>query len=261
MANKKVKKSQSKIKKKSWFSIKAPKSFGGVEVGETLVEDPKLIIGRMVSMNLMTLTRDPKKQGVNIRFKVVSLEQNNAETIFSRYKVMPSSIKRMVRRSKNRLDHSFKCKTVDGVLLTVKPLVLTMNQCNKSVMTALRKKVVSFIFYHVGKKTLDQVVMDIVSSKLQFALKKSLSKLYPVAICELREVSVTEYDENVLKAASLTQPEEVIATTTEAYEDVPSQDQPEEEAEQKEDEDAEEPEEEAPKKVSKKKAKVSETDD
>jgi small subunit ribosomal protein S3Ae len=202
MVNKKVKKSQSKTKRKTWVTLKAPQVFGGGELGHTLVEDPKLVMGKAISANLMNLTRDPKKQGVNVRFKVSALHSSYAQTIFSNYKVMPSSIKRIVRRNKNRVDHSFKCKTADGTLLTVKPIVLTMNKCNNSVNKAIRKKVVSFIYYHFGKRTLDQVCQDIIGSKIQYALKKSLAKIYPVSICELREVSVSTYSEAVLKKAA-----------------------------------------------------------
>ncbi len=194
---KKVKKSQSKIKKKVWVKLVAPPAFGKADLGEASVEDPRQAIGKTVTANLMTLTRDPKKQGINVRFIVRKMHESHAETIFNRYRLMPASIKRMVRRNKNRLDHSFKCKTSDGVLLILKPIVLTMNKCNRSVIQALRKKVVSFLFYNVGKKTFDQFVQELITAKIQISLKRSLSKLYPVAICELREAIVSSYPDTM----------------------------------------------------------------
>ena len=58
-----------KIKKKNWYQIVAPKIFNGAMLGETIVYDQNAMVGKTVTQNLMNLTNDSKRQNVNIKFE------------------------------------------------------------------------------------------------------------------------------------------------------------------------------------------------
>ena len=60
-----------KLKKKQWYQIVAPNQFDNVTLGETLVAEPKAMLGKTLTHNLMNLTNDTKKQNINIHFKVI----------------------------------------------------------------------------------------------------------------------------------------------------------------------------------------------
>ena len=55
-----------KKKRKKWIPILSTKEFHNMEIGETYIEDPATAIGKVVTINLMVLTRDPKKQSKNV---------------------------------------------------------------------------------------------------------------------------------------------------------------------------------------------------
>ena len=55
-----------KVKKKTWVKILSPAIFGQKEIGETIVFEPKKLVGKKIDTNLMILTGDPRKQHVTI---------------------------------------------------------------------------------------------------------------------------------------------------------------------------------------------------
>ncbi|MBI3035503.1 hypothetical protein HYY71_04210 [Candidatus Woesearchaeota archaeon] len=103
-----------KLKKKQWYPIIAPKQFDNVVLGETLVYEPGLMLGKTLSHSLMNLTNDMKRQNVNIHFKVVEIEGDKAKTSIIGYQIIPSSVKRFVRRASEKMDISFACETADN---------------------------------------------------------------------------------------------------------------------------------------------------
>ena len=59
-----------KVKKKRWCQIIGPKIFRDTILGETAVIDPNMLINRALTVNLMTLTNDIKKQNINVSFLI-----------------------------------------------------------------------------------------------------------------------------------------------------------------------------------------------
>ena len=51
-----------KWKKKKWYNLVAPKMFNSQQLGQTLASDDSQLKDRTTTLNLMTLTRDIKKQ-------------------------------------------------------------------------------------------------------------------------------------------------------------------------------------------------------
>ena len=58
------------IKKKIWVQLVAPQSFNSQLIGEIPTTETKKLIGRVVTVNLMSLTGDMKKQNTNIKFLI-----------------------------------------------------------------------------------------------------------------------------------------------------------------------------------------------
>src|SRR3989344_1941834 len=56
----------SKKVKKRWIPMVASKEFDHVVLGETYVDDPEKAVGKVVRVNLMSLTNDPKKQSKTV---------------------------------------------------------------------------------------------------------------------------------------------------------------------------------------------------
>jgi len=181
-----------KLKKKQWFPIMAPKQFDNVVLGETLVNDPNAMLGKTLSHSLMNLTNDSKRQNVNIHFKVVEIEGDKAKTKIIGYQIIPSSVKRFVRRNSEKMDLSFTCDTADNVFIRIKPLVITKADVKGSVAAKLRNTIASFLSKTIKKMTYDELLNDLILHKLQSLMRENLNKIYPLKVCEIRYLGLEE---------------------------------------------------------------------
>lgn len=179
-----------KIKKKQWFPIIAPKQFDNVVLGETLVYEPGAMLGKTLSHSLMNLINDMKRQNINIHFKIVEVDNGKAKTSIIGYEIIPSSVKRFVRRSSEKMDVSFACETADNVFIRVKPLVITKSDVKGSVAAKLRNSIVSFLAGTIKKMPYDEFIGDLISHKLQALMRENLSKIYPLKVCEIRYAGI-----------------------------------------------------------------------
>ncbi|HLC50484.1 MAG TPA: hypothetical protein VJI97_03585 [Candidatus Nanoarchaeia archaeon] len=181
-----------KIKKKQWFSIVAPKQFENSVIGETLVYDPQAMIGKTLSHSLMNLTGDVKKQNISIHFKVTEIEGDKAKTSIVGYELAASSLKRFVRRNSEKIILSFVCETADKVYLRIKPLIITRGDVKGSVAARLRHMLTQYVVRTVNKLKYDELINDMITHKFQSAIREGLHKIYPIKICEVRFMGITE---------------------------------------------------------------------
>lgn len=189
MAEKKhVKKVQKK--KKKWVTITAPKVFRTADLGEIPVTDEESLIGRTIKVNMMTLLKDPKKQNMNTSFIIKKIDDGKAITESYSFEIAPSSIKRFVKRRKDKIEDSFVCKTKDGKKIRVKPILITNGKVNNSTATEIRRCVRHNLAKHVASHTLDDFISGLILSKSIMKIKDLVKKIYPVKILEIRKIKI-----------------------------------------------------------------------
>ena len=179
-------------KKKNWYSIVAPKVFNEMIVGETSAVSPTDIVGRTVKSSLMTFTRNMKKQGVTVTLKLTGIQENKAMTEIDSYVTNPSSIKRLVRRRRDKIDDSFICKTKDNKLVRVKPMMLTRSNTSNSVLTSLRHVMRYMLIMNIMKLTYGQFVDSVLNDRLVKDVKKYVNVVYPVRMVSIRAFEIEE---------------------------------------------------------------------
>ncbi len=179
-------------KKKLWFQILGAEIFGRAVIGETLVEDSKHLAGKTIQLSLMSLTGDMKKQNINIKFVVEKIVDGKGLSRIVAYELAPTSIKRMVRRGRMRVDASFVCQTKDCVKLRVKPFLLTTYETKRSIIAAVRKQVIAFMATYIAKQDYDAVFKDVVSGKLQAYVREAVRYIYPIRTSEMRMLTVVK---------------------------------------------------------------------
>ncbi len=187
-----------KWKRKKWYVLQAPKFFNERPVGETMSLDEESLNGKMVNVNLMELTGDIKKQNTILKLKVIKVTGLTASTESVGFHMVPASIKRIVRRNRNRIDDSFTCKTSDGRIVRVKPLIITRDSTSRSVVSALRKNMRESIVRKIAKMKLEQLMNDLVTYKLQRTVRDELKRIYPLRSCEMRVLKEEENAKKVL---------------------------------------------------------------
>jgi len=179
-----------KPKKKSWFEITAPAMFSTQKVGEIFLADAKQAIGRSMKINLMSLTNDPKRQNISMSLKIEDYRDGKLTTSVIGYNTSPSSIKRLVRRGRDRVDNSFTCTTKDAYKIRVKPLLITTTNTNQPVLSVLRKNAEALFKEYAIKTDYDTILNEMISHKIQSQLKRQLKKIQPLRVCEIRQLLI-----------------------------------------------------------------------
>ncbi len=186
--------------KKQWFPIIAPRVFNKQTVGEMFLVDAASAMGRLVPINLMNLTGDMRKQNFTVYFKINNITNNKLFTDIVGYEALPSSIKRLIRRGKNKIDYSLMASTSDGYKLRVKLVLVTRNITKLSSLTSLRRVCDEALKKLISNMTYESFISELIGYKIQMGMKKQLSKIYPLKICEIRYVRVIK--EGAVKAVA-----------------------------------------------------------
>jgi ribosomal protein S3AE len=182
---KKTLKSRRKGKKK-WFQVLSPKIFNNIPIGETFQYDLRDALGSTVETNLMNLTRNIKNQNISVKFLINNVKNTQLYTEIISYTLNNSSLKRMVRRRRGRIDDSLILKTKDNIDVRIKPILITRSRTKGSIKQALRKKVKELITNFLRKNDYETVFKNVVFYSLQKELKEKLDKIYPLSNCEIR---------------------------------------------------------------------------
>ena len=213
-----------KIKKKKWVQIIAPAYFNSELLGVIPVTETKSLVGRSITVNLMALTRDIKKQNTNLRFSIKKIQGENATTEIYGYYLSAASIRRLVRRGKQKIEISFICKTSDNKRVRIKPLMVPINKVKGSVAASLSKAASKFVIEYLSKISLDNLIKDLISGKLRKEMKDALKKIYPIKIVEIAKLHIEEGKKKVgdIKVEEPAEKEEVDEQAEEEVEEKPA---------------------------------------
>jgi small subunit ribosomal protein S3Ae len=173
-----------KKKKRKWVSIFAPKNFGGMELGECYLADSQDLKGRRLKVSLSNLGKG-KNNSIKIIFEVDGVKEGNGTTTPVGYYLLNSFSRRVVKKGRTKIHKVLKLKTKDGVETIVKVVMSTQNKVQGQVSKSLRVGVDKEISEVFKNNTFEKVLDLIISYQFQKGLKKSLSKIYPVASLEI----------------------------------------------------------------------------
>jgi small subunit ribosomal protein S3Ae len=177
-------------KKKKWFKITAPSEFKGKNIGETVAAEPNDMVNRVLKVNLMSLLDDYKRQNVNIKFKVESVNDDNAVCKTIGYELIKSQSRRFTRKGADKMDDSFIAVSKDGVKLKIKPVVVTRHRVSVGVIKALRAKSKEYVLNKVKELDSKDVFQSVIQMKVQREMKVILNKVCPMGPCEIRSLSL-----------------------------------------------------------------------
>jgi ribosomal protein S3AE len=178
------------IKKKRWVPIHASKLFNEQVIGESYVGEPQELIGRCVTVSLMTLTGDPQKQSTSVSFKITGIVESKVVSELIGYQIVPSATKKMMRRQKSKIEDSFIVETLDKKLIRVKPIIVTRGRTTHNVLSTMSKLQRAYIAKMISKMDFDGFVKDVILKKMQYGLAQLLKRLYPVGACEIRQIEL-----------------------------------------------------------------------
>lgn len=188
----KAKRVTTKVKKKVWYPILAPRMFNNQIIGDIPLREAEKAEGRYVSVNLMTLTNDIKTQNITMRFLITGIKEGKAQTEVEGYKISPTSLKKMVRRSGDKIDHSFTAESKDGKKTRIKFILVTTKKAANSTMTDLRKRAEIELKKQLKKMNYADFMREVVIHKLQRDYKKKLSDIFRIKTFELKAINLVK---------------------------------------------------------------------
>lgn len=190
MAGKQTAKAALLVKKKVWMPIIAPALFNNQPIGEMYLAEDQSAVGRKVTVSMMVLLGDPQRQNVHMTFEVAKQENGQLLTKVHGFSITPVAVRKMMRRARDRIDDSFMVKTQDGVSIRAKPVLITRARAKGGVLADLRKQLRLNVIRTINKLTFLDLVRDLVAHKYQRDLQDSLRKIYPLQVCEIRDVHI-----------------------------------------------------------------------
>ena len=178
------------VKKKKWVPVLATELFSNLQIGELYLEFPEQAVGRQVTVSLMTLIGDPQRQSVQATFDIKDCKDGILHTELIKYHIVPSAVKKMLRRGKNKLEDSFSAVSKDGKKLRVKTVMITRGKATHGVHHELRKRLVEILVKTLSEQNFVDFINDLLTKKTQKTCIALLSKTYPLQMCEVRYIGI-----------------------------------------------------------------------
>ncbi len=177
-------------KKKKWCPIVAPEMFNNKVLGESLVDDASLLMNKTITVNLMQLIGDMKKQNMNMMFKVIDVKEGKGLTKVVKFEMALSAMKRLSKREKDKRTDSFVVKTADNILVRIKPAMITNAMTKGAALSSLIKNCRAVCKEYVNKTTFDNLISDLVSYRFQKSMREALHKTYPLRNFEVKSFEI-----------------------------------------------------------------------
>ncbi len=182
-----VKKTTARKRKKNWYEMVSPDVLDNRFIGESLLYEAKDLMGKTIKVNLSTLLNDMKKQGIDAGFKVVSIKDNKGITEFTGIYHTNSSMKRIVRRGRDKIEDSFLAKTKNGKTIRIKPIIITSSKTSNSAISMIRGEAKKTLMIKAKSMNHDAFFKELIHQKTQKEIKDALSKIYPLRFVDVRQ--------------------------------------------------------------------------
>ena len=179
--------------KKIWLSIRAPKIFKEIEIGEIPTYDPQSVIGRQLWVYYSQLSGNVTKHYIKIKLKINSVKGENAYTEIYQYEITRPYLARAIRRRKSKIDFVKDTKCKDKKI-RIKWIILTSSKANASQRRDIRKKLDELIEKEIPKYNLDNLIIDIAEKKIQKQFESEIRKVFPISFIEVRKIEAKSSD-------------------------------------------------------------------
>lgn len=187
-----TKKVKDKWRAKEWYKVIAPEIFDNKVIAETLADSKEKLIGRTVEGTLQDIIGDSSKMHVKLRFQIKEVRGNDALTKFVGQEMTSDYIRRQVRKRKSKLDGVFDVITKDSYKIRIKPMAVTDRRIQNAQLTMIRNAMQNYLIEDGKKKTMAEMVREIISGEMGTKLFKSCKHIYPLKRVEIRKSEIIE---------------------------------------------------------------------
>jgi ribosomal protein S3AE len=118
------------------------------------------------------------------------VEDAKAHTELRSFKIIPSSLKRIVRRGRDKVTTSFLCITNDKKIIRVKPLLITNSKTHNSVKREIRKKLKEMFIKELYNMSLEDMFKSVLSYDIQRRIRGAIKRTYPIRNFEMTFIGI-----------------------------------------------------------------------
>jgi len=136
----------------------------------------------------LDLTRNLHGKNMEAVFKI-KVENSRAIAYPIELKLLPFYIRRMLRKSISYVEDSFIAETKDKKL-RIKPFLITRKRVSREIRENLRQQTNSEIINFCKNLSAEEVFFEVMSGKIQKTISYKLKKIYPLSLCEIRNISL-----------------------------------------------------------------------
>ena len=171
-----------KIIRKKFFDVSVPLTASKVKLYAT---DESELNGKIIKIDM---SKNLKGKNVELNAKVILKDGKTESEIISMI-LLPSFIRRTMRRGIDYVEDSFKTSCKDAELL-IKPFMITRNHVSRKIRKEIRNSARKFLESRARIKTSIELFSEIMTNKLQKAVSLKVKKIYPLAFCEIRWIEI-----------------------------------------------------------------------
>jgi len=169
-------------RKKIFFDVEIPLLKKNTQLQAYEIEE---LDGKFIRYDLTRLLK-----GKNMLLQLKVKVQNGKATATPRQsQLLPSFLKRMVRKGTNYVEDSFSVNCKDAQV-RIKPALITRRKVFRAVRKALREKARQEIIEYVKDKSSEELFSELLRNQIQKPLSLKLKKIYPLSFCDIRILKV-----------------------------------------------------------------------
>jgi len=174
-----------KWKKKTWFTIIAPKEFDRKELGHTIAEKEENVLNRTVRVNVRDLANQLKKQHISITFKVTEVKGSKAYASAIGHEIKEGYMRKFVRRRSSKVEVVQTVQIKNGDSLRVKTVAITSVKAFRQKETDIRKTMKNVVEQTVANQDSQQIISDIVFGNIPQKIFDEVKRISPVKRIEI----------------------------------------------------------------------------
>ena len=182
---------------KRWYTVLAPEQFDRAEIGETVAEEPDMVIGRTIETTLGDITDDAGANNTKLTFKITDFGSDSAYTEFVKHELTRDYLRSLVRRGASKIDASITVLTTDDYRLQVQPVAFTTKRADRSQEEAIRRIMIDQVEAAAEDRTFEQYVDSIVEGRLSSAIYGDAKEIYPLRRVEIQKLTLEARPEEV----------------------------------------------------------------
>ncbi|MCL5100799.1 MAG: hypothetical protein M1122_02500 [Candidatus Marsarchaeota archaeon] len=179
-----------KWKTKKWFNIYTPEALGNSIIGEMPANDEKVILDRIIKVNMSWITNKMSHSFMVIGLKITDVNGDAAHTKIQYIEQTYSYLHSLVRRHSSTVYTVDKLKDKNGKDLVIKLMLVTGSKVTTPKKKAIGKTLSSFAREHIGGIDSDTLVKEIIEGNFQSEGIKTVSNIASINKLEVKKIEL-----------------------------------------------------------------------